>query len=60
MPMSSSNRTGVFMPHEIEAMRIEFDAEARTDETPQQREERASAIVARHIVKQTDTEPPQS
>jgi hypothetical protein len=54
-----TNRVGIFFPEEVEAMRLEFDAEAAASETVEQRERRASAIIARHQTQKTDSEPTQ-
>jgi hypothetical protein len=59
MTSSLTNRVGIFFPEEVEAMRLEFDAETAQSETPEQREQRASAIIARHQIRKTDSEPPQ-
>jgi hypothetical protein len=59
MTSNLTNRVGIFLPEEVEAMRLEFDSESAASETAEQREQRASRIIARHQTKKTETEPPQ-
>ncbi|MBX3532690.1 MAG: hypothetical protein KF849_18995 [Rhizobiaceae bacterium] len=57
--MSLASRIGIFLPDEIEAMRLEFDAGNVQNETAAQREDRAAAIIARFQARKTEVKPPQ-
>ena len=59
MPMSLAGRLGIFLPDEIEAMRLELEAGNVIDETAEQREDRATAIIARYRTTKSEIEPPQ-
>mgnify|MGYP001344758478 CR=1 FL=1 len=57
MPMNPPHRSGVFSPEEIDAMCLELEENASTEDTELSRRKRAASILARFEAMREERDP---